>query len=167
MRLTSHFWLHEFERSDTARRLAIDNYIPATILPNVRLVAEMLERVREALWQLRGFECPIVITSGYRALPLNRAIGSFDSSYHVQGLAADWIAPAFGAPTKICRALAGMDLDKLGIGQLINEFPGNDDGEGWVHTGVAAVAPINRVITIDRAADGQITTRPGILESFA
>lgn len=164
--LTEHFSLAEFERSDIARRHGWDNHVPVGLLDNVKRTAAMLERIRVALWHAKGFECPLIITSGYRCLAVNRAVGSADNSAHNVGLAADWIAPAFGPPTEICRVLA-QHIEALHIGQLINEFPGGD-GEGWVHTGVDIPdREINRVITIDRYVDGRVGTVPGILDSFA
>lgn len=164
--LTEHFALAEFERSDIARRHGWDNRVPPLLLANVRRCAEMMERIRTLLWRERGFECAIRVTSGYRSLAVNRAVGSADGSAHNVALAVDWVSPAFGTPSEICRLLA-QHVDALQIGQLINEFPGWD-GEGWVHTGVDRPPnPINRVITIDRYPDGRVATLPGILDSFA
>ena len=166
MTLTEHFTFAEAERSDTARRHGWDNRVPAGYVDNVRRTAEMLERVRIALWHAKGYECAIIPTSWYRCLAVNRAVGSADNSAHLVGLACDWISPAFGPPTEICRFLA-QHIEPLNIGQLINEFPGGD-GEGWVHTGVEIPdREINRVITIDRYVDGRVGTVPGVLDSFA
>lgn len=105
----------------------------------------MLQRIRGFLSKQAGREVPIRITSGYRCITLNRSIGSGDGSDHVQALAADWEAPAFGSPTEICEALAPM-VSSLQIGQLILEFP---DRDGWVHTSARLPTKmINRVITI-------------------
>ena len=35
MRLTKNFSLEEFERSDTAKRLGIDNTVPKALRPNI------------------------------------------------------------------------------------------------------------------------------------
>lgn len=161
----SNFTIAEFQRSDLARRHGWDNAIPPEYMDNAYRTLEMLERIRTVLWRQAGFECPMLISSGYRCLVLNRAVGSADSSSHNLALAADWTAPKFGSPTKICRLLA-EHIDAVQISQLINEFPGGD-GEGWCHTGADPQArPINRIITIDRQADGKVATLPGILDSF-
>jgi uncharacterized protein YcbK (DUF882 family) len=145
VKLTRNFTLEEFEASETATRRGIANRVPNELLNYARRTAEMLQRIRDFLTDLRGIEIPINLTSGYRSLTVNRAIGSADTSDHVQALAADWRAPAFGTPTEICQVLAGR-VDELQIGQLINEYP---TGNGWVHTGARTPTKlINRIITI-------------------
>ena len=148
MRLTANFELWEFEQSQEASRLGIDNRVPGELMGYMRETAEMLQRIRDYLSSLRGFAVRINVTSGYRCLLLNRQIGSADSSDHVQAMAADWRAPIFGTPIELCRVLAPM-VDELRIGQLINEYP---DRNGWVHTSIRTPAKIvNRVITITAA----------------
>lgn len=143
--MTPHFTLDEFTASATARDAGIDNSLPAELLAEAQKTLAMLERIRTYLSQALGRPVPLVLSSGYRCLALNAAIGSRGTSDHVQARAADFRAPAFGSPTLVCRALAPQVV-ALGIGQLINEYPG---GGGWVHvsTRVPAV-PANRVITI-------------------
>ena len=143
--MTPNFNLAEFTASQTATRRGIDNTVPAALLPNAHATLEMMERIRAHLSRLAGRTVPIVVTSGYRSLELNAAIGSRGTSDHVQARACDFRAPAFGSPTEICRALA-PHVSVLSIGQLINEFPATG---GWVHvsTRVPALAA-NRVITI-------------------
>lgn len=154
MKLTANFSLEEFEASQTATRLGIDNRVPAESLPYIKETAEMLQRIRDFLTETAGRDIPITVTSGYRCLLVNRTIGSKDTSDHVQGMAVDWRARRFGTPTEICRALVPHVIG-LGIGQLINEYP---DGNGWVHTSIRTpMHALNRIITI--TADG---TRVGI-----
>jgi hypothetical protein len=110
MRLTKNFSLEELLVSEIAGRNGIDNTPPGAFLPRLELLATSLERVREIL------ERPIIVTSGYRCLELNRRIGSRDNSAHVQGFAVDFISPQFGSPAAICRALeqrADLDFDQL------------------------------------------------------
>lgn len=145
MNLSENFTLDEFCQSETATRRGILNHLPVDLLANAKSTAAMLERIRAFLSKQAGREIPIIVTSGYRCPPLNRALGSSDTSDHVQALAADWRAPRFGTPTQVCEALAPM-VQSLQIGQLINEYP---DRTGWVHTSVRLPTKlINRVITI-------------------
>lgn len=150
LKLTPHFTLAEFVASQTAARRGIDNTLPDALLPAARETCEMLERIRAFLRSRAGREVPILVTSGYRSNLLNRAIGSGDSSDHVRAMAADFVAPAFGSALDVCRALA-QQVDALGIGQLINEFP-RADGGGWVHVSTRHPSKaLNRVITITAA----------------
>lgn len=149
--LSPHFTLGEFTRSYTAERMGIDNSLPTSLMPAAQATAALLERIRESLGG-----APVRIGSGYRCLRLNRAVGSGDGSHHIWAQAVDFEVPAFGTPTQICHALAAL-VDNLGIGQLINEYPGRGGG-GWVHVSTERPArAINRVITITTAG-----TRPGI-----
>lgn len=101
--------------------------------------AVMLERVRSTLG------VPVVVTSGYRCPALNRAVGGVTSSDHTQGHAADIVAPGYGPPYAVAKALAPL-IDVLGIGQLILEGVG---GKSWVHLSThVPERAANRVITI-------------------
>lgn len=150
--LSLHFSLDEFTSSDTALRLGIRNVPPAKVLDNLYRTAILLERVREFLSLRFGGDVPIRITSGYRSLQLNRAIGSKDSSDHITGRAADFVAPRYGTPGTIAQTLAA-NYDNLDIGQVILEF------NGWVH--ISTKRPeksANRILTINN--DG---VHPGIV----
>lgn len=146
MKLSENFTLAEFVASSKARQLGIFNELPAGLLEEARRTAQMLERIRAALSDLRGVDVPILISSGYRCHALNAAVGGSNRSDHIRALAADWSAPAFGTPYQIAVALAPM-VRGLGIGQLIYERP--VPGRVWVHTSTRLPAqPVNRVITI-------------------
>ena len=127
MMLSPHFALAEFCVSDTAARRGIDNTPPGHVIQALERTALGLEAVR-----VRLGTAPITITSGYRSLPLNRLIGSRDSSQHVMGEAADFICPRFGTPAEIVAAVrdSGIPFD-----QLILEYARN--GGGWVHMSFA------------------------------
>lgn len=117
MKLSEHFDLSEAIASDTAERLGLDNTPSDTVLQNMKKAAVGLELVRSLLL------VPISISSWYRSLLLNRAIGSSDTSAHRQGWAIDFKAPAFGTPKDICEAIVKSDIK---FDQLI--FEGS-----WVH----------------------------------
>ena len=142
MQLTQHFTLAELTKSSTAERLGLDNTPPPEVLPALTSTAEMLERIRSSLG------VPVTVTSGYRAWAVNKAVGGVTTSDHAQGRAADIVAPRYGTPLQIARALAPL-VDVLGIGQLIYE---RFCSTSWVH--VSARVPdkrVNRVITITSA----------------
>lgn len=154
MNLTPHFTVDEFVRSAKAQELGVDNSLPATLLPEAQRTCELLERIRVHLSRLAGRQVPIWISSGYRCLAVNRAVGSDDTSDHVRALAADLKAPAFGSAFEVAQALAPR-VSELGIGQLIHEFG------SWVHVSTRAPAkPVNRIITISSRG-----TQVGIVEA--
>lgn len=84
MKLTSHFSLHEFERSATAEKYGIDNRVPSKFVPVLQqLCQEVLEPLRSFVSQ------PIIISSGYRCNQLNIKVGGAYASQHTLGEAAD------------------------------------------------------------------------------
>ena len=85
MKLTEHFNLSEFVRSDTATRLGIDNSInDPEIIANIKNLCE------HVLEPLRVYaNCPIIINSGYRCPLLNSYVGGSKNSQHKFGEAAD------------------------------------------------------------------------------
>lgn len=154
MNLSPHLTVEEFIASDTATRMGIDNSLPATLLLEAKRTCEMVERIRARLTRLVGQQVPIVITSGYRCLALNRAIGSADTSDHVRAMAVDFKAGRFGSAYQVAQLLAPL-VGELEIGQLIHEFG------SWVH--VSTRRPdkqLNRIITISRRG-----TEVGIVEA--
>lgn len=114
-----HFTLAELTHSNTATRLDIDNTPLAEEIANLEILAEGLEQVRTKL-----DSSPILISSGFRCLELNRALKSKDTSYHILGLAADFICPSFGNVHEVMRTLADSSIQ---FQQLIIEFG------RWIH----------------------------------
>jgi len=111
----------EFFVSDTAKRLGIKNYPPLSqelaVLPCLMSTADMMQEIRDLLGK------PIKINSAYRCLELNRAVGSSDSSQHLQGLACDFVCPGFGTPEEIVKFLHSKGFI---VDQCFNEG-------SWVH----------------------------------
>lgn len=139
MQLTANFSLGELVASAKASSLAIDNTPPAAVIEQLRVTAEMLQRIRTLL------DHAVIVTSGYRSPALNRAVGGVTSSDHIQGRAADIIVPGYGTPYDVAKALAPL-VSMLSIGQLILEGVG---GKRWVHVSTRVPdKPANRVITI-------------------
>lgn len=137
--MTPHFTLKELTASATGARLKIDNTPSPEHLDKLTLTAELLERVRTLLG------CPVIVTSGYRCMQLNIAVGGVTSSDHARGQAADIVAPGYGTPYEIAKRLAPL-VSTLGIGQLILE---SVNKKQWVHISTRmASKPSNRVITI-------------------
>lgn len=140
MQLTEHFSLALLIRSETAEREGIDNAPPAEAIDNLQRLAEGLEAVRALLGS------PLEISSGYRCIELNRAVGGAATSQHVLGLAADFICPAFGPPLAIA---AAIQCSSIIFDQCILEYG------RWVHLSVSA-NPRGRVLTIYNSRDGYL-----------
>lgn len=84
LRLSPHFTLEEFTRSQTAARLHIDNTPSNLEISRLSVLCiYLLEPLREYV------QHAIIITSGYRCAALNKAVGGAKDSYHVKGMAAD------------------------------------------------------------------------------
>ena len=116
--MTEHFSLNEFTASQEATRHGINNKPSEKVLENLRMLATLLEQVRELL----GGNS-IRISSGYRSLALNRHIGSNDTSAHVRGYAADFTCPSFGTPIEVAKEIAESNLK---FDQMIYEGT-------WIH----------------------------------
>lgn len=144
MNLSTHFTLAEFITSQTAARMGLDNTPPDGVMSNLEHTALGLEGVRTLLG------VPLIISSGYRSPEVNRAVGGALDSQHKQGLAADFIAPGFGSPLQVARAIiaSGIKFD-----QLIMEGT-------WVHISFNAV-PRGQVLTAT-FKDGTAHYSPGL-----
>lgn len=82
--LSSHFTISEFVKSETAKRLGIDNTPSREVINNLKFgTTYILEPLRLMYGK------PIIINSGYRCEKLNRAVGGVSNSYHLAGKAAD------------------------------------------------------------------------------
>lgn len=133
MNLSRNFTLSEFTRSETASRRGIANEPDAETIEHLKETAALLEQVRELLGH------PITITSGFRSLKLNSAIGSKPTSDHVQGYAADFTCDGYGDVSAVCHAIMDSTIE---YGQLIKEF------DSWVH--ISTPHKVSRVnLTID------------------
>lgn len=135
MKISKHFNLEELTHSETAARLDIDQTPTSEVLDNLFFLARELENVRNLLGH------PMLISSGYRSLPLNRHLKSKDTSAHVKGLAVDFICPAFGNPRSVVEAIFKSNIE---YDQLILEY------DKWVHLAFAQENPRNQSLIIDR-----------------
>lgn len=125
-KLSDFFTFEELTASQTAVRKGISNIPGPEALENLRDLAKKLDQVRRLLGR------PVLISSGFRCLELNTAIGSKPSSDHIRGLAADFVCPGFGTVMDIFNKIkvSGINFD-----QLIAENPSKN---GWVHLGIGS-----------------------------
>ena len=78
------FSIAEMTKSDTARRLGIDNTPSDDIKKNLTLfINTVLDPIRE------DWGSPIIVSSGYRCPELNKAVGGVKTSGHMYGYCAD------------------------------------------------------------------------------
>lgn len=134
MNLTKNFTLEELTFSAEATRRGLDNTPSEEIIKNLKVLALKLEEVREFLGHV-----PIRVLSGYRSPDVNFVVKGSKNSQHMQGMAADFIAPSFGSPYDIAAKLADS---RLIFDQLIHEFG------TWVHIGYANGGARKEIMTI-------------------
>lgn len=148
MQLSPNFTLAEMTRSQTALRKGIDNTPSPAQIENLRtLCEEVLEPVRA------HFGRPVIISSGYRGVKLNRAIGGSATSQHCFGEAADFRVSGVRNID-----VAQWMLRSLNYDQLIYEF-----GEaGWIHASYRKGRLRNAELTA-RRVDGRVVYLPGLL----
>lgn len=122
MNLSEHFTLEEFTFSETANKLHIDNTPSDLIISSLKaLVQNVLEPARIL------FGSPITISSGYRCIELNKAVGGKLNSQHLKGQAADLHVKHIGALQELFKIIrANCDFDQL-------LFEKSSSGKVWVH----------------------------------
>jgi hypothetical protein len=127
MKLSAHFDLGEFTRSESAKREGLDNTPPQEHLENLKILCEkVLEPIRLRFG-------PINISSGYRGKMLNHFIGGSISSDHCVGRAADLDMDDMGSGVTNTE-IFNYIKDNLDYDQLIWEF-GTKEKPDWVHVG--------------------------------
>jgi len=158
MKLSEHFTLAEFTRSDVATRLGIDNTPDDTHLRNMKLLCEkVLEPVRV------HFGKPVRINSGYRSMALNMAINPMTTtidrlSKHCLGQAADFEID--GVSNYEVAAWCRDNLPEYH--QIILEFyvPGQPNS-GWVHVSFVKDNVKKQCLTASRV-NGKLVYSPGL-----
>lgn len=133
MKLSPHFTLDEFTKSQTAARWGIDNTPNQTVMGNLIKTASFMEEVR------RICAAPIIISSGYRCMELNRKIGGSMNSQHMTGQAVDFTAKGLTLD-EIMQRLITSNLD---YDQLILEY------NSWIHISWSD-KPRRQTLEIDR-----------------
>jgi len=114
MMLSEHFSLEEMTLSQTAVRKAIDNTPSQEVIESLKVTAIGLDRIRSLL------NYPIRVSSGYRSVKLNTAIGGVPTSQHCKGEAVDFTCPEFGTPLEVCQEIVAHATE-IGFDQLIQE----------------------------------------------
>jgi hypothetical protein len=127
MKLTAHFDLSEFTRSESAKREGLDNTPTPEHLENIKIICEkVLEPIRLRFGSIN-------ISSGYRGKLLNHFIGGAVNSDHCVGRAADIDMDDVGTGVTNTE-IFNYIKDNLDYDQLIWEF-GDKVKPDWVHVG--------------------------------
>jgi putative chitinase len=132
--LSDHF---SWEEAQITQVRDVDNTIPDELKKAVQFTANRMEYVRALLG------APIVVSSWYRSLEVNKRVGGSKTSQHMQGCAVDFICPRYGTPIEVCKKLIKY-TDMINFDQLIYEH-------GWIHIGwnpIPHATQRNQVLTL-------------------
>jgi hypothetical protein len=142
MRLSRNFTLSEITKSNTAKRLGIEN------APNQEHLNNMQVLIRDLIQPMRDALGPIRISSGYRSPALNRAIGGSSKSQHCKGQALDlqfWKDGEMRNKEIYDWVLKqGIEFD-----QMINEFD-----FAWIHISLKEKSNRKQVLEAYKDKDG-------------
>lgn len=120
--LSEHFTLEEMTQSETARKFRIDNTPPESAIKNLKILCtQVLEPARAKFGQ------PLVVSSGYRCIKLNRLVGGVPNSYHTKGMAADLLLQDFKKANRLAELLNQQQLCDI----VLLEHSRN--GGQWLH----------------------------------
>lgn len=124
MKLSENLSLSEMLRSESAKRLNIENKATSEHIENMKLLAvNVFQPIRN------HFKRPIHISSGYRSNALNNAVGGSKTSQHSKGEAMDIDMDH----TEITNNQVFQFIrENLEFDQLIWEF-GTGLNPAWVH----------------------------------
>ena len=124
MQLSKHFELSEFTHSAIAREKNIDNTPSNNVVSNLEnLCIHVLEPARKKI------KTQIHITSGYRCVELNDAVGGERLSQHTIGEAADLRCYTDFYLNNLVSALKQTGYDQL----IIEEIKYKKTKMNWVH----------------------------------
>lgn len=155
MQITEHFSLKELTRSETARRLGLQNTPPSAEMANIQYTAEQLEKIRAYVGRA------IIVTSCFRSERVNKAVGGSPTSAHRFGLAADCDAIGLTSLAFAKEIIKMRDEGKIKFDQLILEFPERGDG-AWVHIGFRRNSPMRNQIMTATKKNGKTVYLPGL-----
>lgn len=139
MQISKHLTFEECTQSDTADKLGIINNNPnQSVVENMKLLAEkVFEPIRE------HFKTPIHVSSMYRGLVLNQAIGGALTSQHCSGQAMDIDMGDKGKPSNF--EVFQYIKNNLKFDQLIWEM-GTDKNPSWVHVSYSSTKNRGQVL---------------------
>ena len=93
-----------------------------TLVNLVNVANHILQPVRDQFG-------PIRVNSGYRGLPLNKAVGGSKTSQHCKGEAADFESSRIGNYKLACWCRDNLEFDQL----ILEFYTQGEPSSGWVH----------------------------------
>ena len=81
--LSKYLKVKDFTKSSTATIRGINNKLPNSLLDNAKQIGKIYDKIYEK------FNGNVILTSGYRSLALNNAVGGSSTSQHKSALAID------------------------------------------------------------------------------
>ena len=119
-----YFSIKELTKSETATKKGIDNTPNAEQIKNMEtLINNLLDPIREQ------WGAAIYVTSGFRSIALNKAVGGVANSHHLGGYAADLTVKSQAGNKALFEMIRCSNLRWT---QLISEKT-TSHGCGWVH----------------------------------
>ena len=119
-----YFSIKELTKSETATKKGIDNTPNAGQVKNLEaLIDNLLDPIREQ------WGAAIYVTSGFRSIALNKAVGGVANSHHLGGYAADLTVKSQAGNKALFEMIRCSNLRWT---QLISEKT-TAHGCGWVH----------------------------------
>lgn len=150
--MAKYFVFSEFTKSDTAKRLKIDNTPSEEHADNVIEMMRMMDKIRER-WTHYCKENyltkpQIIVNSGYRSEALNTAIKGSKTSQHKTGSAVDFEAKN-GQNKALFEVILKMIEDgEIRCSQLIWE-KGDDENPDWIHIGKYEGKKLNQILYLN------------------
>lgn len=122
--LSKYLKVKDFTRSYTATIRGIDNRLPKSLLDNAKQIAKVYDKIYE------HFKGNVVLTSGYRSIALNNAVGGSSTSQHKNAHAIDVQGKNGVKNADVLRWVR----QNVVFGQLIHEY-GTSIEPKWTHVG--------------------------------
>ena len=152
MNLSKFITLKEATKSRTAIRLGIENLPNEDQLKAMKLVAtKIFDPCREFIG------APLGANSFLRVIPLNRAVGSSDSSQHPRGEAVDIDCDVYGNGTN--KEVFDFIKDNLEFDQLIWEY-GTEEEPAFVHCSFTDRYPNRKEILVAYVVNHRTKYKP-------
>lgn len=137
---SKNFTYEELIASSIANRLGLDN------TPSPQQKASLRRLTKEILQPIRDkWDKPIIITSGFRSVKVNKAVGGVSTSQHCKAEAADLKVGGVSENRKLFELIVQMIKNKeIEVGQLINEY-----NYSWIHVSLPRKnKPNNQIFAI-------------------